>query len=76
MSTIYYQIKKDIELESYRNYMAGCARILTENTAKFAGGNYMTMEYDDVIHPKPKDNRTADDIVNELIEKAGIGVRD
>ena len=35
-----------------------------ENTAKFAGGNYIKARYIDVIEPKKVDTRTGDEIVD------------
>lgn len=49
LSALPYAIKKDIEDEIFRSYMARCARVLTENTAKFSGGDFLSAEYDDLI---------------------------
>ena len=58
----------------YRIYVTNCLRIMTENTAKQVGGNYMTAEYTDLIHPKKKDNRTGNEIAADVIRNAGIKV--
>ena len=73
-ATIGYKIKQDFEEELHREYMAKCARICTENTAKLSGGSYIGIEYSEMLHPKPKDNRTAEEIVMDVIAKAGIEV--
>lgn len=73
-ATIGYKIKQDFEMELRREYMAKCARICTENTAKLSGGSYIGLEYSEILHPKPKDNRTAEEIVMDVIAKAGIEV--
>ena len=73
-ATIGYKIKQDFEMELHREYMAKCVRICTENTAKLSGGSYIGIEYSEIIHPKPKDNRTAEEIVMDVIAKAGIEV--
>lgn len=73
-ATIGYKIKQDFEEELHREYMAKCARICTENTAKLSGGSYIGIEYSEMLHPKPKDNRTAEEIVADVIAKAGIEV--
>ena len=73
-ATIGYKIKQDFEMELHREYMAKCARICTENTAKLSCGSYIGLEYSEIIHPKPKDNRTAEEIVMDVIAKAGIEV--
>ena len=46
-----------------------------ENTAKFAGGNYINARYIDVIEPKKVDNRTGDEIVADIIKRAGLVVK-
>lgn len=73
-ATIGYKIKQDFEMELHREYMAKCARICTENTAKLSVGSYIGLEYSEIIHQKPKDNRTAEEIVMDVIAKAGIEV--
>ena len=73
-ATIGYKIKQDFEMELHREYMAKCARICTENTAKLSDGSYIGIEYSEMLHPKPKDNRTAEEIAMDVIAKAGIEV--
>lgn len=73
-ATIGYKIKQEFEIELHREYIAKCARICTENTAKLSGGSYIGLEYSEIIHPKSKDNRTAEEIVMDVIAKAGIEV--
>jgi hypothetical protein len=34
--------------------MAKCARLCTENTAGLSQGQYLTVEYEDIIHKKPQ----------------------
>lgn len=73
-ATIGYKIKQDFEMELHREYMAKCARICTENTAKISGGSYIGLEYSKILHQKPKDNRTAEEIAADIIKLAGIEV--
>lgn len=73
-ATIVYKIKQEFEIELHREYMAKCARICTENTAKISGGSYIGLEYSEILHQKQKDNRTAEEIVADVIAKAGIEV--
>ena len=73
-ATIGYKIKQDFEIELHREYIAKCARICTENTAKISRGSYMGLEYSEILHKRPKDNRTAEEIVADIIAKAGIEV--
>lgn len=49
--------------------MAEAARILTENTSRFAGGTYLTARYTDVLQQKPEDTRTAEQVVDHIRKK-------
>ena len=74
ISILPYKIKQEIDDDLYRDYIARCARILTENTARLSGGNYIRAEYGDMTNPKPRDNRTAQEIADDIISRAGIEV--
>lgn len=75
MATITYHIKEMQEAELFRDYVAKCLRITTENTAKFAGGGCIKVEYSDLIKPHKVDKRTAEEIVADVITNAGIEVK-
>ena len=55
--------------QSYQYYIAECLRIISENTAKFGGGSYVQVKIQDVLEPKPVDNRTADDVIESIRNK-------
>lgn len=74
LATISDIIKRQAEEESYKIYTAECLRIITENTAKMVGGSCVSVSFADIINPKPVDNRTGEEIVAEIIEKAGLEV--
>ena len=59
---------------AYRIYVSDALRIITENTAKFAGGSFVKARYAELIKPQHKDDRSAEDIAAEIIIKAGIKV--
>ena len=59
---------------AYRFYVSECLRIIGENTAKVGGGSYMTAKFEDIISPKPADNRTGEEIAADIINMAGIEV--
>ena len=44
-------------------------RIITENTAKFVGGSFLELKLRDILDPKPVDNRTANDIIEDIRKK-------
>lgn len=64
--------------EIYRIYISDTLRIISENTAKFVGGNYIKKRYYDFVkepngHTK-NDNRSAKEIINDVVNKSGIKV--
>ena len=62
------------KVAAYRVYTAEALRIMTENTAKYAGGGYMKQKYSDMINPKPEETRTGQEIINMMKNKiAEIG---
>ena len=42
---------------------------MTENTAKMGGGSYIEAKLQDILDPKPADDRTADDIIEGIRNK-------
>ena len=66
--------QKEQEEKAVRIYYAECLRIITENTAKIGGGSYITVKLDDILNPKPVDNRTGEELAADIIKRAGIEV--
>lgn len=62
----FLQSKKE---QSYQHYMAECLRVITENTARFGGGSYIQVKLQDILDPKPVENRTADEIIEGIRKK-------
>nr|DAI09942.1 MAG TPA: hypothetical protein [Caudoviricetes sp.]DAZ63692.1 MAG TPA: hypothetical protein [Caudoviricetes sp.] len=57
--------------------MTDVLKILAENSARYAGGSYMKSRYYDLIHPKPEETRTPEEIIGNMKEKiARIGGED
>lgn len=63
---------------AYRVYVTDALRLIGENTAKFAGGNFITVRFADIIKPDSHeaeiDDRTAQEIVDDIVSRAGITV--
>jgi hypothetical protein len=74
ISILPYKIKEDEKNELYRNYMARCARLCTENLAKLSRGNYIRVEFDELFADKPREDRPAREIIDEIFKGAGIEV--
>ena len=58
--------QKEQEEKAVKIYFAECLRILTENTAKIGGGSFVEAKLQDILDPKPADNRTANDIIKGI----------
>lgn len=58
--------------------MARCIRLLTENTAKMAlpgtEAVYVTRELSDLLRPQTQDERSGEEIVADILQRAGIEV--
>ena len=61
--------QKEQEEKAVKIYYAECLRIMTENTAKMGGGSYIEAKLQDILDPKPVDNRTADEIIEGIRKK-------
>ena len=61
--------QKEQEEKAVKIYYAECLRIMTENTAKMGGGSYIEAKLQEILDPKPVDNRTADDIIEGIRNK-------
>lgn len=62
------------ETDRYRSYIADCAKNINEIMAHQFGGIYIT----DRLHPQataPQDNRTGDEIAEDIIKRAGLTLR-
>lgn len=60
------------ENELFKSYVAECLRLTAENTAKYVNGNYLDKKYSDLINPKKE--KTADEIVKQVISDVGLVV--
>lgn len=67
----YIQHQRDV---AYRIYVTDCLRILTENTANMCEGSYISERYADIVNPKAVDNRSGEEVVADIIQRAGIEV--
>ena len=61
--------QKEQEEKAVKIYYAECLRIITENTAKMGGKLYVQVKLQDILDPKPIDNRTANDIIDGIRNK-------
>ena len=54
---------------AYRFYVTNALRIITENTAKMGGGQYMKYRFCDIVTPPTEDDRSGDEIAENIKEK-------
>ena len=71
---LFAQLQKDGEREMLGHYIANGIKMLTENTAKIVGGSYLSVSYNDIINPKPNDDRTGNEIAADVIRGAGLKI--
>ena len=69
LATLPYKIKADIDQEVWREYMARCARICTENTACLGNARYIYVEYDDIINKKTQTNQKQGEATEKIRDK-------
>lgn len=55
--------------DAWRLYVAEGVRMITESTAKYAGGPYMTAKWSDIVNPKPVETRTPEQVINQVMTR-------
>lgn len=85
MDTCIALFKKEQEEKAYKNYITKCLRITTENIAKLVTvesrgsieAQYLTVDFSDVIDTeKRKEEKTGDEIVDDVLCQLGLEVRE
>lgn len=65
----------EARLTAYRIYVTDALKVVGENTAKFAGGTHLTKRYAEVAGLVPVDTRSGEEIVADVIGRAGLVVK-
>lgn len=65
--------RREAEDKAYRVYITDALKVLTGNTANYAGGSVMSGRYADLW--KPADTRSAEEVAADVIKKAGLVVK-
>ncbi len=73
ISALPYALNKTAEDDLCRIYITDALKVLAENTAR-EGGKMMSKRYYDILNPGEEDNRTAEEIVEDVLSAAGIEV--
>ena len=50
--------------------------MITKNTANFNGGEFIKAKFEDIVNPKPVDNRPAEEIAADVIKRCGLVVKE
>ena len=69
MASLEYKIKADMETWAYRVYTARALQILTEDMSYAFGGKSMAISYEELIKPQTVDNRSAEEIIEDIKKK-------
>ena len=56
---------------AYRVYVTDCLKLIAENTGNIS----LKLRYYDIIQQKKVDTRTGDEIVEDIIKRAGLVVK-
>lgn len=72
LSALPYMIKKQVEQELLVMYITECLRHTSKNTATHEGCEYVNISFNDLVKPKSLDNRTGDQIVDEVLRRIGV----
>ena len=67
-------LRRQREDRIYREYVTDCLRQITENTAKYFGGQYQIERWADILKGKPKKSQTGEQIVADVVRNAGLKV--
>lgn len=67
-------LKRQCDHDIFLNYIANGIKMISENTATRSGDRYLALSYNDIINPKPVDERTGDEIVEDIVRKAGLKI--
>lgn len=73
VSALPYALNKAAEDELCRIYITDALKAIAENTA-LEGGKLMARRYYDILNPAEDDNRTAEEIIDDVLSSAGIEV--
>lgn len=56
---------------AYRVYVTDCLKLIAENSGNIS----LKLRYYDIINPKKEETRTGDEIVADIIKRAGLVVK-
>lgn len=66
--------KREAKQEAYQSYIAEVLRLMGENVAVLARGSYIRSKWTDLTKEDKQDNRSADEIAEDIIRRAGLSL--
>lgn len=60
---------KEQKEKAYKTYITDTLRLMTENTAKQAGGSYIKARYIEIVDPPKEETRTAEEVIDRIKTK-------
>lgn len=64
----------NVHEKAYRSYVSEGLRVISESAANIRYGPYLKVRLSDIMYPKPKDERTGEEIATELFSRMGIQI--
>ncbi len=61
--------------DAYHIYVTDALRLVAENTARYASGDYIKVRYADIIEPKKQDDRTCEEITADIVARCGLTIK-
>lgn len=72
MSYLRARIEQETEESAYRVYSSDALKVLTENTQRLLGGSAMGKRYADILDTGTQDKRSAEEVAEDIIARAGL----
>lgn len=69
------RVNERAKTEVYRIYVTDALRLIAENTARYASGDYIKARYADIFEPKKQDNRTCEEITADIVARCGLTIK-
>ena len=69
------RLNERAKADAYRIYVTDALRLVAENTARYASGDYIKARYADIIEPKKQDNRTCEEITADVVARCGLTIK-
>lgn len=63
------RVRKEQLDKAYRIYVTDSLKFISENTAKYAGGNSYSKRYIDLTTKQPEETRTREEIIGSIRDK-------